>query len=171
MSAIERLIEIADSMLYHVSEYVIEEEAEIAQQYQQEFDCICISLHIQGCLNINTLSDKDSPVDDCVGFINSTFNKIARPIVGQDVVYNEHYRGHGIKYQAVVTPDGITSSIMGSETGDRHDTHLYLESGLEEKMRQTFDFRDINNGPCYFLYGDPAYTASDFMIVLFNRRK
>ncbi|OAD81276.1 hypothetical protein PHYBLDRAFT_72785 [Phycomyces blakesleeanus NRRL 1555(-)] len=79
------------------------------------------------------------------------------------------WREHGLKYQAVIIPDSITSSIMGPETGNQHNMCLYLESHLEDKMHQIFDFRDINNGPCYFLYIDPAYTASDFMIVPFDR--
>ncbi|OAD73944.1 hypothetical protein PHYBLDRAFT_168366 [Phycomyces blakesleeanus NRRL 1555(-)] len=35
-------------------------------------------------------------------------------------------------------------------------------------MCLTFDFR-VSNGPCYHLYGDPAYSLSDFIMVSFDR--
>ncbi|OAD69305.1 hypothetical protein PHYBLDRAFT_149704 [Phycomyces blakesleeanus NRRL 1555(-)] len=110
-----------------------------------------------------------SPAMYCVGFIDGTFNKIARPIVDQEGAYNGHYRGHGLKYQAVVTPDGVTSSIMGPDSGRNHDVRMYRESQLDAMMCVAFDFTSIN-GPCYYLYGDPAYTASDHMMIPFRRQ-
>ncbi|OAD74394.1 hypothetical protein PHYBLDRAFT_67678 [Phycomyces blakesleeanus NRRL 1555(-)] len=106
----------------------------------------------------------------CVGFIDGTFNKIARPIVDQEGAYNGHYQGHGLKYQAVVTPDGITSSIMGPDSGRNHDVHMYRKSQLDAMMCIAFNFTNIN-GPCYYLYGNPAYTASDHMMIPFRRNK
>ncbi|OAD76931.1 hypothetical protein PHYBLDRAFT_142439 [Phycomyces blakesleeanus NRRL 1555(-)] len=106
----------------------------------------------------------------CVGFIDGTFNKIARPIVDQKGAYNDHYRGHGLKYQAVVTPNGITSSIMGSDTGRNHGVHMYCKSQLDAMMCVAFDFTSIN-GPCYYLHGDLAYTTSDHMMIPFRRHK
>ncbi|OAD78689.1 hypothetical protein PHYBLDRAFT_163782 [Phycomyces blakesleeanus NRRL 1555(-)] len=110
-----------------------------------------------------------SPAMNCVGFIDGTFNKMARSIVDQDGVYNGHSRGHGLKYQAVVTPDGITSSIMGPDSGRNHDVRLYHEGQLDGMMGEAFDFSSIN-GPCYYLYGDSAYTESDHMMIPYKRQ-
>ncbi|OAD76509.1 hypothetical protein PHYBLDRAFT_165036 [Phycomyces blakesleeanus NRRL 1555(-)] len=109
-----------------------------------------------------------SPAMYCVGFIDGTFNKIARPIVDQEGAYNGHYRGHGLKYQAVVTPDGITSSIMRLDCDRNHNVCMYCESQLDVMMCVAFDFTSIN-GLCYYLYGDPACTTSDHMMILYRR--
>jgi hypothetical protein len=72
--------------------------------------------------------------------------------------------------QAVVTPDGITSSLSKAVTGNRHDNYLFDQSGIEEKMRQLFDvFNDEDK--YYHLYGDAAYTPSEFMERAYKRNK
>ncbi|OAD77220.1 hypothetical protein PHYBLDRAFT_165708 [Phycomyces blakesleeanus NRRL 1555(-)] len=105
---------------------------------------------------------KGAPVRSCVGFIDGTFNRIARPRENQEVVYNGHYRGHGLKYQAIVTPDGITSSIIGPETGNHHDMHMYRLADTERRLFDAFDFTSVGR-PCYHLYGDSAYANSAVM--------
>ncbi|OAD80322.1 hypothetical protein PHYBLDRAFT_137878 [Phycomyces blakesleeanus NRRL 1555(-)] len=110
-----------------------------------------------------------SPAMHCVGFIDGTFNKIARLIVDQEGAYNSHYQGHGLKYQTVVIPDGITSSIMRLDSSRNHDMCMYCKSQLDVMMCIAFDFTSIN-GPCYYLYGDPAYTTSDHMMIPFRRQ-
>ncbi|OAD73982.1 hypothetical protein PHYBLDRAFT_145446 [Phycomyces blakesleeanus NRRL 1555(-)] len=84
-----------------------------------------------------------APVEHCVGFIDCTFIRTARPRKFQQSVYSGHYRGHGLRYQAVVTPD-------------------------EDIMKETFDIRG-EGGPCYHLYGDKAYASSLYMMRPFKR--
>ena len=54
-----------------------------------------------------------SPLKTVWGFIDGTFRRIARPVRSQRQAYNGHYRAHGIKFQSVVTPDGLISSLWG----------------------------------------------------------
>ncbi|KAI9269238.1 hypothetical protein BDA99DRAFT_435354 [Phascolomyces articulosus] len=83
----------------------------------------------------------DSGHQHIVGFIDRTLNAIAHPIRGQEAVYNE-------------------PSIFGPFAGTMHDQSLYDTSGLDCVMAQHLDLRD-NGGPCYNLYGDPAYRETD----------
>ncbi|KAI7872415.1 hypothetical protein BDF14DRAFT_502135 [Spinellus fusiger] len=69
---------------------------------------------------------------------------MCRPGKHQEAVYNDHIRQHGLKYQAIVCPDGITSMLDSSailnkimeqlnccKTGgkmyDLYDDHAYIE--------------------------------------------
>ncbi|OAD76008.1 hypothetical protein PHYBLDRAFT_186089 [Phycomyces blakesleeanus NRRL 1555(-)] len=115
----------------------------------------------------NAIYRKCQRVQHCIGFIDGTFVKVARPTDNQEQCYTGHYRAHGLKYQAVVTPDGITSSFYGPVVGSHHDMFLYRESRIETYMRNTFDFRH-EHGPCYHLYGDLAYVSSEYMMHPFG---
>lgn len=68
-----------------------------------------------------------------------------------------------MKYQSVVTPDGLTVSLMGAFEGRRHDAGIFRESGfyaqLEEKVR--FENRQ------YVLFGDQAYGIRELLLCPF----
>ena len=51
------------------------------------------------------------------GFIDGTLNATCRPVLDQEEFYSGHKRKHGYKYQAIVTPDGLVSSLMGPFIG------------------------------------------------------
>ncbi|OAD65634.1 hypothetical protein PHYBLDRAFT_70755 [Phycomyces blakesleeanus NRRL 1555(-)] len=111
---------------------------------------------------------KTAPTSECVGFIDGLFNRSAKPDCDQEVISNEYSSEYGLKYQAVVTPDGITSSIMGPEIGNPKDMNFYENSGLENSMREAFDFKS-SNGPCYYVYGDKNYTESALIMAPFHK--
>ena len=46
-------------------------------------------------------------VDTVWGFIDGTLRKTCRPSYFQKLLYSGHKRAHGIKFQSVVTPDGL----------------------------------------------------------------
>ena len=91
------------------------------------------------------------------GYIDGTLNATCRPILDQKQFYSGHKRKHGYKYQAIVTPDGLVSSLMGPFIGRRGDWGMVEESGLVDRLRH------VNNGLspalAYYLYGDPAYST------------
>lgn len=76
-------------------------------------------------------------------------------MVGQQEFYSGHKRKHGYKYQSIVTPDGLVSSLMGPFIGRCGDWKMVELSGLESKLRE------VNAGrppaQALYLYGDPAY--------------
>ncbi|RPB18597.1 hypothetical protein L211DRAFT_863844 [Terfezia boudieri ATCC MYA-4762] len=49
------------------------------------------------------------------GFIDGTVLPIARPTANQEDFYSRHKGYYGIKYQGIITPDGLISSLYGPE--------------------------------------------------------
>ncbi len=59
------------------------------------------------------ISRKGSSLDNCFGFIDGTVRLIATPDTGQRVVFNEHKRVHGLKFQSITLPNGLIGNIFG----------------------------------------------------------
>ena len=72
----------------------------------------------------------------------------------QTVVYNGHKRVHAIKFQSVVTPNGIIANLYGAVEEFRHGNGILVYSGLLQQLEQhSFNLYQ----PSMFLYGNPAY--------------
>lgn len=57
---------------------------------------------------------KGSPLDNCFGFVDGTVRPVCRPgTLNQRLLYNGHKRVHGIKFQSVVTPNGMIANMYG----------------------------------------------------------
>lgn len=102
---------------------------------------------------------------DIWGFIDGTVRPISRPTEHQRQVYNGHKRVHALKYQSVVTPDGIISHMTGPWVGRRHDARMLGESGLCEELELWAHAAD---GRPMRLYGDPAYGQTTFILCPFK---
>ena len=88
------------------------------------------------------------------GFLDGTVRKICRPTFGQRSMYNGHKRFHALKYQSLITPDGIIIHLSGANAANVHDLTMYRRSNLPALLRQ-HAFRP--NGTRLAIYGDPAY--------------
>lgn len=117
--------------------------------------------------NLRRFSDaitrKGSCYPEVVGFIDGTINAICRPVELQESVYNGHVRFHGLKYQGIVTPDGITVSLCGPFAGAIHDQRMLDSSDILEEMKEQLDCTEAD-GPFYAIYGDPAYRETEGII-------
>jgi hypothetical protein len=62
-------------------------------------------------------------VEDVWGFVDSTFRGYCRPhdYEAQQRVYSGYKKSYSIKYQAVVTPDGLISLLTGPWIGPVND--------------------------------------------------
>ncbi|OWZ12983.1 hypothetical protein PHMEG_00013767 [Phytophthora megakarya] len=89
------------------------------------------------------------------GFIDGTVRPICRPSTGQQAMYNGHKRVHAMKFQTVVTPDGLISHLFGPVDGRRHDMFMLNESGLKFKLEGNPAFHNK------LIYGDPAYGCTN----------
>ena len=92
------------------------------------------------------------------GFVDGTFRGFCKPSKGdeaQRAVYNGHKRQHGQVWQAVVTPDGLVSSLVGPFLGPTNDWTMWRRSGCEEAARSSMGCHEV-----LYLYGDPAYRCS-----------
>jgi hypothetical protein len=56
---------------------------------------------------------KGAALDNCLGFIDGTVRPLCRPGENQRVLYNGHKRVHAIKFQSVVTPNGLIANLYG----------------------------------------------------------
>jgi hypothetical protein len=104
------------------------------------------------------IAGKGSPLQTIWGFIDGTVRPICRPTYDQQSSYNGHKRSHALKFQSVVTPNGMIADLFGPYEGRRHDSALLDASNILERM-QTQKFAG------FALYGDPAYPLRDNLIV------
>lgn len=81
---------------------------------------------------VDVISATGGAVKGVFGFIDGTFQSICRPTGGlgstssgglQRECYNSHYAGHGLKYQAVVLPNGMFGDLYGT-----HGFKIYGDS-------------------------------------------
>ena len=78
-------------------------------------------------------------------------------MLDQQEFYSRNKRKHGYKYQSVVTPDGLVSSLMGSFISRRSDWKIVKQSGLAEKLQT------VNGGRwaahALYLHRDTTYST------------
>lgn len=59
------------------------------------------------------IHNKGAALNNCFGFVDGTVRPICRPEKNQRTVYNGHKRVHAIKFQSVVTPNGLIANLYG----------------------------------------------------------
>ena len=101
-----------------------------------------------------TIHRNGAPLTNCWGFVDGTVRPVSRPNQHQRILYNGHKRVHALKFQSVVTPNGMIANMYGPVEGKRHDSGMLADSGLLNLLQQySFD----TNGNPLCIYGDPAY--------------
>lgn len=80
-------------------------------------------------------------------------------------MYNGHKRVHSLKFQSVVTPDGIIVHLSGPWVGRRHDARMLQESNLLETLSAHGNGTD---GEPMQIYGDPAYGIHRYLLSPFR---
>lgn len=98
------------------------------------------------------------------GFLDATFRRTCRPIEYQRVCYSGHKRDHGLKFQAVVVPEGFTVCLSGPFAGSRHDSYVLGESRLLQQLVQIMPL----GGPIFSLFADSAYPNSAHLFTAFR---
>lgn len=73
---------------------------------------------------------KLAPLRRCAGFIDGTFRRICRPKRLQEAAYSGEYCSHGIRFQALVTPDGLTRCLFGPFAGSENDMLMLADTQL-----------------------------------------
>ncbi|KAJ8930621.1 hypothetical protein NQ314_016536 [Rhamnusium bicolor] len=97
------------------------------------------------------IAAKGAAVQNCFGFIDGTARPICRPSQNQEEYYSGHKRQHCVKYQSVLSPDGIILNIQGSYPGRRHDAVF-------------------QNGSRFVLFGDQAYGIRELLLCPYPGR-
>ena len=75
-------------------------------------------------LYTDKVKDNSGLLENVWGFIDGTLRKTARPTYYQKHAYSGHKRCHGLKFQSVVTPDGLIACLWGPMNGNRNDSHM-----------------------------------------------
>ena len=116
-----------------------------------------------------------SPMRHVWGFIDCTARPMCRPSRHQRQAYNGHKHFHGLKYQAIMLPNGLFGHLYGPIEGRHNDAFVLDESGImDECIRHTklpgggdeaADEFDTSREVRYFqLFGDPAYGLNEQII-------
>ena len=100
------------------------------------------------------IQNAGAPIANCWGFIDGTVLPVCRPGQFQRIIYNGHKRVHAMKYQSVVTPNGMIANLFGPIEGRRHDSGMLRDSNLLDEL-SLFSFSTIREPLC--ICGDSAY--------------
>lgn len=100
------------------------------------------------------LRNAGCPFTELVGFIDAKILLIARPGEDQRVYYNGYAKGHALKFQFFVMPNGLVIHCSEAIEGRRGDGALLAQSRLAEMLS---DRAKGFSGRQMFVYGDPAY--------------
>jgi len=90
-------------------------------------------------------------------FIDGTVRPTCKPELFQAVVYNGKDKTHALKYQVLVTPDGIMRHVFGPVCGARHDQHMVHESGV---LNWITSHGCSATGHPYVCYADAGYAVA-----------
>lgn len=94
-------------------------------------------------------------IPNCWAFIDGTAREMCRPGIDQEEYYSGHKRSHCLKYQSVLTPDGIIINLMGPWPGRRHDAGIFRESNLYQQLEENCVDPIANEQ--FVIYGDQAW--------------
>lgn len=98
--------------------------------------------------------------DRCVAFVDGTIIKMCKPTTDEDVFYTMYKKSHGIKFQAVVAPDGMVVALSEADRASVHDNDQLSTWGFREWMHR--------HGAGFYILGDPAYALDDKFLVPFR---
>jgi hypothetical protein len=92
---------------------------------------------------------------------------MCRPKYDQRETYNGHKKVHGLKFQSVLTPNGLIPHLYGPVEGRRHDAFMLSESNLLPMLARQ---HQACGGQAYYLYGDSGYPIREYLISPFRGR-
>ena len=101
-----------------------------------------------------------SPFDNLIGIIDGNFLRCCRPggagnwtsTMDQRVIYNGKEKRHGLKFLAVIFPNGFVS-LFGPTAGNVHDSALLDESGWVAYLYGV----EMRTLQAFCLFGDSAF--------------
>ena len=108
--------------------------------------------HLQ--LYANAIHSKGAYLSNCWSFVDGTVRPVSRPHKNQRTVYNGHKRVHSLKFQSVVTANGMIANLYGPLEGKRHDCTMLALSGILPNLEE---ISFAPNGDPLCIFGDAAY--------------
>ena len=84
------------------------------------------------------------------------------------MAYTGYKKFHGMKFQGVVTPDGLFTHLDGPYRAPQNDSGVLNESGLLVHIKNTIqpgsNEGDLPSHHFYQLYGNSAYGVGPYII-------
>jgi DDE superfamily endonuclease len=77
-----------------------------------------------------TLHDFGAQTHTIFGFIDCTIQQMCRPVENQGLVNTGYKKYHGMKFQAVATPDRLITYLAGLSSTPQNDSGVLKENGL-----------------------------------------
>ena len=87
-----------------------------------------------------TIHNSGASLQNCWGFVDGTLVNICRPGEFQRLFFNGYKRVHAVKFQSVVTPNGLIANLFGPIKGRKHDAAMLREYNLLDELRQFSHF-------------------------------
>ena len=91
---------------------------------------------------VQSILDAWAPLENCVGFIDCTKVRMARPDAqneNQRTRYSSHKRFHCLIYQTRTTPDGLIFALHGGIEGIRHDLSVSRKSDFNSQLESSLN--------------------------------
>jgi hypothetical protein len=101
------------------------------------------------------------------GFIDGTVRPCCRPVYFQEAIYNGKDRVHAIKFQTIVSVDGIICHCSGPWSGRRHDSYIYKHSALPTVFDDLPVVTIDGKVAPVAVYADPGYFLSTRILMPF----
>lgn len=119
-------------------------------------DCIRSKLEMYG-LDVTLAENVQHPIVSLFSFIDTTCLPCQKPSgdwLTQKAFYSKYYKTWGLKFQAIVTPDGIIADLYGPTSCRTNDRKIVEKSKINRKLRRLQRFNTVQ----YRTYGDALYT-------------
>jgi hypothetical protein len=101
-----------------------------------------------------------APTPRCIGFVDGTLRACSRPGQYQEEVYSGYKKRHGLKFQTVISPNGLITDFFGPISGRRGDGYMLRRSQLEARLAHLCQLA----GAPFYVYGDPAYPLTKYIL-------
>jgi nuclease HARBI1 len=98
------------------------------------------------------------------GFIDATVRPCCRPVYFQEAIYNGKDRVHAIKFQTIVSVDGIICHCNGPWSGRRHDSYVYKRT-LPHVLHELPVMQCDETAVPVAVYADPGYFLSTRVLM------
>jgi hypothetical protein len=109
---------------------------------------------------------KSKVVPHVWGFIDATVRECCRPVYFQEAIYNGKDRVHAIKFQTIVSVDGIICHCSGPWSGRRHDSYIYKRT-LPNVLHELPVLNIGDTMVPVAVYADPGYFLSTRVLMPF----
>ncbi|RPB02912.1 hypothetical protein L873DRAFT_1826546 [Choiromyces venosus 120613-1] len=118
--------------------------------------------HLKDCIKVFGCSRTCLSVifNDIVGFVDGTMQPFCRPGENKKTYYSGYKKTHAFKFQSIVTPDGLLSSLVGPFPGPIGDWMIWEASSIKETLCTIHDMNNVLKIDYLYVYRDSTYAPA-----------